>query len=205
MATTISDLQIANNALARIGEGSIASFDEESPLARQVSAIYRDRIDVLFSWPWNFSRRTYKLQRMDETPDNGWKYAFALPSERLSPPRTVLRDPRQPKNPFRDYAVEGGNLYADIAELWATVSVRVDPSLWPPSFRILATVAAAADLCVPVTHDKDLADQLRGEAYGLPSEGGRGGLMARAIADDIATSPIAAPLSRDPLTDARLS
>lgn len=217
MTDAVDHLKIMNNALARIGAGAIMAEDEDSDLAAQVVAVYFDRLDAILGMhPWTFAGKTYKLDRLSETANNdfvaadgkfmnGWRHGFALPGTRIGHPRRILDDPRRPDSPCRDFLIEGVNLYADRDSLWATVTVRADPAAWSPGFRLAVTVATAADLCVPVTHDATLAEKLRAEAEGSPSEGGRGGLIGRAMGKDAAASPAKAPLWGDPLTLARLS
>ncbi len=213
----IDHKKIMNNALARIGAGAIMAEDEDSDLAAQVAAVYFDRVDAMLGMhSWTFAGKTYKLNRLAEISDNdfvvadgkfmnGWRHGFTLPGNRIGAPRRILDDPRRPDSPYRDFLIEGLNLYADRESLWATITVRADPASWPPDFRLAATVAVAADLCVPVTHDAGLAETLRAEAEGTPSENGRGGLIGRAMGKDAAAAPAKAPLWADPLTLARMS
>ncbi|WP_398468524.1 hypothetical protein [Tardiphaga sp.] len=215
MPDVIDHLKIMNNALSRIAAGSIMAEDEDTDLAAQTVPVYYDRLDaVLAMYGWTFAGKTYKLDRVGETVENGyvtadtkfmngWRYGFALPGNRVGEPRRVLDNPRRPDYPFRDFLIEGGNLYADRDELWATVTVRPDPIVWRPDFRLALTCLVAADLCIPVTHDQRLAEALFQQGEGSPSEQGRGGLIGRAIAADAASAPAKAPLHNTPLTDAR--
>lgn len=217
MADVVDHLKVMNNALARIGAGAIMAEDEDSDLAQQVVAMYYDRLDaVLGMHPWIFAGKTYKLDRLAEIEGNdfvaadgkfmnGYRHGFTLPGTRVGHPRRILDDPRQPDNPCREFLIEGANLYADRAALWATVTVRADPPAWASDFRLAFTAMLAADLCVPVTHDAGLAEQLRAAAEGTPSEGGRGGLIGRAMGKDAGAAPAKAPLWGDPLTIARMS
>lgn len=217
MADTVTHLKIMNNALARIGAGAIMAEDEDSDLAQQVVAMYYDRLDAALGMhPWTFAGKTYKLDRLAETDDNdfvaadgkfmnGYRHGFALPGTRVGHPRRILDDPRRPDSPYRDFLIEGINLYADRESLWATVTVRADPAAWAPDFRLAFTALLAADLCVPVTHDAGLAEQLRAAAEGTPSEAGRGGLIGRAMGKDAGAAPAKAPLWADPLSSARMS
>jgi hypothetical protein len=59
------DLKIANAALGSFGSGAITSFDQALPPAPRVKMKYHEVIDGLLSeYPWNFSKRTVKLQRL---------------------------------------------------------------------------------------------------------------------------------------------
>lgn len=215
---TITPIVIKNRALARIGGGEIVAEDENTELARQVDAIYQDRIDaVLGGYPWSFAKKTYRLDALAKTAANGfdsdllvfptgWPHGFLLPGDRLSTPRKVMADPRNPDVPIRDFEIEAGLIYARHDKLWATFTVRVDPDVWPPPFRIAIVTLLAADLAIPVTHDTALAAELRAYAQGTPEENGRGGLIGRAIAVDVAGAVATAPLlALDPLGNARLS
>lgn len=211
----LDHLKVMNNALARIGAGAIMAEDEDTDLAHQVVAVYYDRLDALLAaHPWTWAAKTYKLDRLAETVENdfdaatekfmnGWRYGFKLPGNRIGDPRRILDDPRRPESPLRNFLIEGGELYAERDAVWATVTVRADPAVWHPSFRLAFTTILAAELCVPVTHDADLAAELRANAEGSPQESGRGGLIGRAFAADAAAAPAKAPLWNDPLTDAR--
>lgn len=217
MADITDHLTVINNALGRIGAGKIMGEDEDTELAGQVVPIYYARIKALFGMhEWSFAGKTYKLDALAQTADNdydaaaqkfnnGWRYAFNLPGTRLGAPRKVLDDPRCPKDPLRDFLIESGVLYADVDKAWAVVTVLVDPQNWDPQFALAAETIAAADFCVPVTHDASLAAALRTVAEGTPQEQGRGGLVGRAIASDAAKSRTVSPQWRDPLSDARLS
>lgn len=215
MTETVDDRTIINNALRRIGAAPIGALDEDTDLANQVVAVYRDRVDALLAlYEWPFAAKTYALAQIAETTGNGydatakkfltgWRHAFALPGDRLALPWRVLADPRQPDNPLRDFAIEQDILYSDHKPLWATVPVRAAPQVWPPAFRLAATVLCAADLCVPVTHDAKLAAELRQEGEGSPADGGRGGLIGKTIALMHASARRKAPQWSDPLTSAR--
>lgn len=216
MATPLTHLAVMNAALARVAGGSIMSEEEDTDLAAQTIAVYYDRLDaVLAMTDWSFAEKTYKLDLIAETAENGWddeaqkfitgwRYAFAMPGTRLSLPRRVMTNPRAPSSPLREFAVEQNTLYADRSPLWAAFTVRADPSVWPPSFRLALTTIVAADLCVPVSHDAGLAKELRALAEGSPEYQGRGGLIGTAMAHDAAGARKKAPYWSDPLTDARL-
>lgn len=186
----IDDKSIINEALARLGSKPIFSLEDETPLAAKVAQIYPTVIGDLFgchSWIW--ARRTSRLDRLAVEPETGWAYAYALPSDRSGSPVRVLTDPRRQNAPLRHFLVEGDELHADVAAVWATCVRQVAPEFWPGLFRSAAVVALAAELAVPQTHDVTLATSLRQDAWGTPNEGRRGGLVGRAMAIDAASTP----------------
>lgn len=204
MAERIDDVTIINRALARIGAGALTARDEDSDLARQACAIYDDLVDTaLAAWRWNWARATRPLDRLAETPVNGWANAFAFPVDAIGGPQRLLADPRSPDSPLREFLVEGGKVYCTPAAVWGVFILRHEPDLWPALYRTAFTAWLAAELCVPVTHDSSLAAALSQAAVGNPSENLRGGLMGRAIAFDAADSNALAPmLAADPFTSA---
>ncbi len=215
MADTIDDRTIINNALARIGAPNIGSLSEDTSLCAQAKAVYYDRIDALLGiYDWSFNGQTFKLDRLDETPQNGFQFAYGLPGGKLSNvPRSVMSDPLSSDTGFplrasdrlRDFKIEADRLLCNNEQVWAVFAVRAVPSSWPGYFRLAATVAVAADLCVPVSHDADLAARLDVQAFGTPEMQGRGGLVGLAIGKDAGSARRAAPMWEDPLTQAHLS
>jgi hypothetical protein len=205
MAQTIDDVTICNRALTRIGGGQITSFDEDTDLARLCVAIYDDLVEGAFTlYHWKWPRRTRALDRLSETPANGMLYAFGFPAGALSQPLKVLDSPRDANRPFRDFTMEGREIYANRDTLWASFIFRISPDQWPPVFRLGVTTWLASALAIPVSQDVNMKASLEAEAIGSPSEQGRGGIIGRAIAIDGATSGGEAPLlASDPVTAAR--
>lgn len=214
---TFDHRKVINRGLARIAAAPIGGLDEDTDKARQAIAVYFDRLDATLGlYHWSFAGKTYRL---DQAPTDGaddyvtaqkrwftgYRYAYAMPGTRMALPRTVMTDPRLPKLPEREFTIEGDRIYCDRTPLYARFTVRVDPQIWLPAFRLAVIVALAADLAIPVTHDKDLADKLRAQAEGTPQENGRGGLIGRAIGMDAASSGGFSGLGADPLTSARLA
>lgn len=199
-----TDIEIANAALAMIGSPAITGFDDETALARKVNAVFVDLVEsCLEAHGWTFSITTVELQRLAEAPLNGYAYAFAMPPARIGQ-NLVIRETLRSRVPLRDYKVAGGNLYSDATRLWATYRTRPEAALWSPTFRRFVTTALAAELCVPVSHDANLAEQLEAKAWGAASENRRGGLFQKAMAADLYGNPGFEPLyDADPLSDAR--
>lgn len=207
MAETIDDATILNRALARIGAGDVAGRDEDSELAAQAWSVYDDTVETAFGcYAWKWCLRTVALDRLaaggsNGAPANGWAYGFNAPAGALGGPQALFLAPRNPGYPLRDFQVEGGIVYANADTLWGRYALKIEPALWPPLFRTALTTWLAAELAVPVTHDKDLAATLRQAAIGSPSENFQGGLMGRAIALDTVSSGDPQPiLAADPLT-----
>lgn len=183
----ITDVDVINNALARFAGGRIAALQADTDLNQIVEPIYRDIVGAAFAlWDWRFNRRTRRCEPLTETIFNGWTRVHSFPAGMADKPALVLANPRRPDDPLREFAIEGRRIYSDQAELWAAGPFKIDPDEWPDTFRDGVTHWCSAEFVVPVTHDTNLAAQMRMDALGSPSEGGRGGRMGRAIAVDVA-------------------
>ena len=76
-----SQVDIANYALNLLGASNISSFDENSKAGRLVNQFYEGTRDSVFrSHPWNGLIRRAKLPPKTETPDFGYAYQYALPT-----------------------------------------------------------------------------------------------------------------------------
>lgn len=203
MAETIDDITIINRALARIGAAPIFSLDGDDDETRQVTAIFADLVEAAFTlWSWSWSFRTTALDKVAATPF-GYRGLFRFPAGAMGPPVSLYASALTRGTPVRDFRVEGRTVAADTDTLWGRFPTRVDPADWPADFRLAFTTWLAASFAVPVTHDSDLAARLMQDAVGTPSEGGRGGLIGRAVANDRARSGGDAPLNvSDALTSA---
>ena len=206
MPQPLSNIDICNRALARIGAAPIMSLDDDTDLSRQVEAVFDDVVESCFAaWRWRWAAMTHALQQIDGTPLNGWAYAYAVPAAALGEPLRVMADPRRTDAPLRAFQCEGRQVFADHQPLWGVFITRHAPDLWPPLFRAGVVTWLAAHLAVPVTHDSGLAETLRQEAVGSPAEGMRGGLIGRAIALDAAAATTAPLGADDPLTGAQFA
>ncbi|YBV97530.1 hypothetical protein M1D80_11815 [Phyllobacteriaceae bacterium JZ32] len=207
MATiqTVDKATVVNWALPKLGLAPVYTIDSETELGGTVDLIWPHVIAECFSvHDWSFCRRTVKLDRHARAPENGWRYGFDLPGDRIGEPLKVLRCAGAREEILRNYTLEGGSLYADEPYAWARCRLAVEPETWDIGFRSVFVIALASALAVPLIQDKDLADTLYAEAFGTPSQGGTGGKFGRLIAQNRASEPLGSPMLRDdPLTSAR--
>jgi len=80
----ISETEVANSALAYIGESQIYSIMDETKPARECRRhFYQVRDEVLSSARWRCSRRYVELSADSEKPIVKWDYSFELPNDFL--------------------------------------------------------------------------------------------------------------------------
>ena len=76
-----TDVEIANFALAKLGERSIAAFGDDSPHARLVNLTYADLRDALLrEHAWNFAMARASIAANSTPPTWGFARAFELPA-----------------------------------------------------------------------------------------------------------------------------
>lgn len=193
MPDVLDDLSVANMALAVFGGGSITAFDEGTPLADTCRLIVPRIIDrCLIAQGWKMNRATRQLERVaftteDPQPATGYRYGYAFPADALRGPFRISRHRDVRTGAFREWSTEGRRVFTDAEEIFGVFLLRLSPTQWGPTFLDFAVTACAAELAVPVCEDKDHAAELFAKAWGTQREGGRGGLSAKVLDEDVAT------------------
>ncbi|MCT7662327.1 hypothetical protein [Shinella kummerowiae] len=195
---------IINMALTDIGAGPMFSVDDDSDLASQIELQWQAVVDrTIGMHPWSFCRRTFRNTRQAGTPENGWRYCFELPGDRIGNPLKILDQAGQSPRPLKYFTIEEGKLFANCEETWSLCKVEPDPDYWPPEWRGAFIVALGAYLAVPVWQDTDMRNDMLVEAFGTPSREGTGGLFGRLMGQDRASEPVTQGMEEDALTSAR--
>lgn len=79
-----SSTEICNEALARLGEASISSIDDNSVAARACKLHYEPvRDKLLRSHRWNFATTRAVLSQLSPAPLFGWDYQYQIPADCL--------------------------------------------------------------------------------------------------------------------------
>ena len=102
-------IELANFALAMIGEPAITSLDDDSDRARTIKIFYYVARDALLEDAnWTFATRRFAPALNAAVPDFGWNFAYTIPSD-IVRVVNVLRDwggaTLQPYNAY-DYPEE---------------------------------------------------------------------------------------------------
>lgn len=195
-------IDVANDALALIGDDGVTSFSDDVPGGLDARRIYTNEIAfALGIYPFSFARRIFNLALLtDVTPDTGHAYAYALPPERIGPPLRFTDDARDPHRIFNAVALVGSTVTSDASPLWAECKILPEPALWSGTFRQAVVVALSGRFLFARTGDRNGEVTRLEQAYGASSQGYRGGLIAAAIAEDArATPPRRAPIDSNPL------
>lgn len=202
---------IASQALARLGEPAISSFEDGTETADMVNQLYEPTIlGLLSSYDWQFAQKRATLVEDGAAPlINEWSRAFALPTARteiVGQPLTVWNTTALNAPAFFNWEFESRWIYTNATTIVIEYIERKEESLWPGYFIELAREALAAVLALPVTENASKEEWHTMKAFGSPSEQGMGGLWRKATMADERAAPTRSLLDdSDPMASARFS
>lgn len=159
-----TDLDICVQALSRIGQTAIDSFEDGTPNSITCANTYPDfRLAMLNAYPWKFATAERQLAQLVEKP-LGFEFLYQLPAEALDAPEALYSDTS--KTRIKNYEIIGSKVKTNFPELFARFQVDVPENFWPPSYTIFVVEGYAAILAVPVTEEQSLANRLERAAWG---------------------------------------
>ena len=183
----LTAVQIASQALVRLGALPIAGFTEPTLEARTAAALYPTVRDTLIAGhPWRFATAEAGLDPADEAPLPGFAHAFRLPDDFLNV--LAVEGGRE-----AGWRIAGGKLHAHAARLRLAYLFRADEAEFPPWFADALAAHLAAAFCLPVTENASRAEALARLAEAA---------LRRARRIDALHDPAPAP-ARFPLIEAR--
>lgn len=206
---TDSKVDVASQALARLGEPSISSFEEDSDTAEKVNRLYEPAIlALLSSYDWSFAKTKVALEEDGSAvPVNEWERGFLMPilrTERVGKPIHIFDSTAIGASPVFQFEIADRWVFTNETACIAEYIRRVPESQWPGYFLSLAIEAVASTLALPVTENASKEQMHRVIAFGTPSEKGRGGLFGSAADADGTGDPTRGLLDdHDPMTAAR--
>jgi len=149
-----TDIEICNRALSRIGQDSILALDTSSKRSRACLREYAEcRDKLLRTYIWTFAIKRAPLPKQVAAPAFGFANAFARMPDDL---RLVSLDPEDAV-----YRLEGRNILTDEGSLSARYVSRVtDENVMDPNFRAALVYEVAQAICIELTQDKELRQQI---------------------------------------------
>lgn len=163
---------ICNLALAKIGDQSITSLDDNTVESRFCKLYYPVSLgECLMLNTWNFATKSASLSQSIPNPIFDWNYSYALPTDFA---RITKFNSFGPNDPISNYEIQGQNLLTD--EDHASIVYifnNPDPSTFTPSFVSILTLKLASDLAKPLAGSLELKNQLLQQFETSISEAGR--------------------------------
>lgn len=199
-------VHVVNGALVQhLGLPASYTIDGNTELGGTVDLVWPAiAAQVVTTYDFPDCRKLFKLAALAGSFDNGWRYGFALPGERIGAPLAILDRAGTDEHLLREFLREQGNIYTNVTPIWARCRFLLDPQYWDQGFAAAFRKALAGGLAKPLCQDEQLGAALTEEAFGKPSEQGGGGLFGKLIAVSKGSEqPGRRFMEDDPLTNAR--
>lgn len=186
----LTDVEISNRALIRLGASTISSLSDTTDRAIVCNQVYTSLLEAeLALTPWRFAMKKALLARLATAPVNEWKYAYQLPSDRIGAPFAMFHNASVGSNPVKQYEVFADQVFTNEEVLYADYPFKPTEPDFPAYFTEFLVLAICGNIAYAITDQANLAQHFREMAYGLPSENGAGGALARARFADAAQQP----------------
>jgi hypothetical protein len=156
----MTDIQICNLALARLGDARITSLSDATAQAQYCSLFYAQTLEELQTeFDWQFCRKLASLTAAATPPAFGYARRFAVPSDFL---RLIRLNGIDEDENFSKWEIVDGFIHTDLAapaqiEYIAHVT---DAAKFPAVFVEIISAKLATNLAMPLTGSKDLFAQM---------------------------------------------
>lgn len=147
------DVNLANEALLKLGVNAISSPDEESERAETIRNIYNGCVDYLLSqYDFSFAQKQARLAEVDTDILFGYKHAYKLPNDFI---RLVEMDENTQYKKM-------GNMILTNSETCTInyVYKDYDPKTYSPLFKELLAVRLAFKLSPYIKQDRPFTLEL---------------------------------------------
>lgn len=140
----MSKVQIANRALALLGENKIIDLDDKTPGAKAIAGVYEGSLrSILAETCWNFAKKRVMLNRLKDKPVWGRGNYFQLPADMV----------RLFKVTVDNYSIEGNKLLVDADEVGILYTYyNEDTTNYSPAFVDAFVHRLAYDVCYDLTN-----------------------------------------------------
>jgi len=150
----LSETDICNLALMRIGQNPLSDITESSPTAIICRKYYEETRDELIrQHPWNFALGRKELSASTTAPDFEFSYSFPLPADYLRVLSLYDTD--------YEWIIEGRNLLTNLDTVRIKYIKRItDSGIFPADFTEALSLKLAQKLAAYLTHNFKLAEML---------------------------------------------
>lgn len=157
----LSQVQIINMALAKIGDFYISSLTEGTKQATYATIFWENARDSLLqSYPWNFAIERVRLARLTGAPVWQYNYKYQLPNDCLRV-LDVSCDENFDSTQTIEYKVEGRTVVTNETAMYTKYIKQVtDTSYFPPSFSRALSCDLALLLAEPLAVSDASSKQL---------------------------------------------
>lgn len=158
VANNVSEADIANFALTRLGAGRIFSLSDTSEQAIVMNLFYEHTRQACLSYSWQFARRRASLAELTETPAFEYTHQYALPSDFLRLYQVDIYYPQYNNSLVvssnsQAYTIENNKILTNIEaplKIMYTADI-VDTTQFSPMFCRYFSLVLAHDTCEQLT------------------------------------------------------
>lgn len=154
----MTDIQICNLALARLGDARITALTDSTAQAQYCTLFYSQTVEELQAeFDWQFCRKQVNLTS-GTLPLTGYSIQYALPSDFI---RAIRLGSIDASENFGTWEIVGTNLHTNIASPVALdyIANITTTTSFPAIFVEALSMKLAAVLAMPLTGSKDLFKQ----------------------------------------------
>jgi hypothetical protein len=153
----VTDIEIVNSALVNLGCNPITVIDDTTSEGRVVGRIYPVTRDALLTLrEWTFAKARLQLTQDAQAPAFGYLYQYMLPNNGLAVIRAYEPDG---ENLIMDWVREGPYVITDtVGPIFAELIMRVSENGFHPAFVKALVAQLCADMAIPLTENRSLAD-----------------------------------------------
>jgi hypothetical protein len=147
-----SSVSICSNALIRLGDKPISSFEDGTDAANACANLYPAvRDEILRIHPWNCAVKRVVLAPLSDTPAFDYQHQYQLPPDWL---RTIQIGTRVY---VPDFTIEGQRILTDLTSLpLVYVFDNKVESTWDAELVAVVTAGMAAVLAYPITQSASM-------------------------------------------------
>jgi hypothetical protein len=160
----MTDVQICNLALARLGDARITTLADATAQAQYCTLFYTQTVaELQAEFDWQFCRKQVNLTS-GTVPLTGYSIQYALPTDFI---RAIRLGNIDASENFGTWEIVGTNLHTNLTSPVALdyIANITTTTSFPAIFTELLSIKLAAVLAMPLTGSKDLFNQLA-EVYG---------------------------------------
>lgn len=154
----MTDLDICNLALARLGDSRITALSAANAQAQYCSLFYAQTVEELQAeFDWQFCRKQQNLAT-GTVPLTGYSVKYALPTDFI---RAIRLDDIDASENFGTWEILGTNLHTNLTGTPSLdyIALVTTTTLFPAIFIEALSMKLAAVLAMPLTGSKELFTQ----------------------------------------------
>lgn len=155
-----SNTDLANRALAHVGEQQISDIDDpEVKAARVCKSFLQDIIDeTLREHRWNCAIKRVTLSRLSDPPNHGFQHAYQLPGDFI---RMLELNGEQFDASTEYFEIEDGKrLLCDDSQADIRYVRRIGVAEMDPLLAKTVSLSLAASICIPLNLNLQMQGQL---------------------------------------------